>query len=525
MQGGAVVRCDPLDAEWQTLGAGRFRGVVAEGIEATANAWGPDQLTFRVKQVDAGALRPELLPFSPIELEVDGQLVWAGRVRARPSDEREHSVTCEGWQYHLDDDALDRVWVHTRLGDYRDQRTFLGANLAATAFHAGGNVQNDDGAIVIGWSNATVFAVGSSVGVTLDLGPDSYGRRVVMTWDSSNNWASATAYCKGTDGEDATAGADNAFSFLMNSGASGTSSGTLAANRRYIHVLLNQSTAVTATGDIWLRIKSLKVFRNTADEAFNASILKASSVVADVLPFAPLLNQSAALIGQSGFAVPEHFTSGYASPREVIEGINAYENWEHRIGGSDLRTLVFQSKATVPEVVAGEWSGAQFADASVAGDDIYDQATVTGTGPDGSVLVRKRSQSGTLVDRQGFHRTKVLPIRSAGTAAVYDRFGDLWLGDHQLAPFAGKLSATSGLRRWLGGISVPPHTLLLESGSRVHLAHRVDPDTGAWGRDGIIVGVRYTHDERSVEIDVDDRRDHFESILQRYGILVDQFLR
>lgn len=526
MAGEATIRCDPLDGEWQTLGAGRFRGVVAEGIEATANPWGPDQLSFSVKSVEPGSLRPDLLPFSPIELEIDGQLVWAGRVRQRPSTDREHNVTCEGWQYHLDDDVFERAYVHTRLADYRDQRSFLGANL--TRFRQNGNVVVDGGGIVLGYEATADVAALDRVGVTLDLGPDSTAKRAVMQWESTNNVAGLTALVKGTDTEDGAVTGEDAISFAMNSGLSGTSAGTFSTARRYIHVMLyDPATAYTPIGgNVHLRVVALKLFRATAYESGNASILNADEVVKDALPFAPLLNQAdLSQITPGEFNIPEYVTAGYQSPREVMESVNAYENFDLRLGGPDLKTLVYSPKKTVPSVVAGDWSGAQFADSSVAGESIYDQVVVSGTGPDGATLVRERSQTGTLVDRQGFHRTKVLPIRSAGTNAVYDRFGDLWLIDHKRSPFAGKLSASGGLRRWLGGTAVLPHSLLLAAGERVHLAHRVDPDTGAWGRDGLVVGVRYKHDDRSVEVDIDDRRDHFESILQRYGILVDQFIR
>ena len=54
--------------------------------------------------------------------------------------------------------------------------------------------------------------------------------------------------------------------------------------------------------------------------------------------------------------------------------------------------------------------GSQFADASVSGEDIYSKVVVEGTGPDGLALTSTRTQTGTLVDRNGLVRAKVLPI-------------------------------------------------------------------------------------------------------------------
>lgn len=520
----AVIRCDPLDGQWQTLGTERYRGIVAENIEASANAWGPDQLSFNVKAVEPGAIRPDLLPYTPVELEIDGTLVWAGRVRQRPSTDHDHAVTCEGWQYHLDDDAYNRVYVHTRLGDYRDQRTFLGADL--TKFTVSGAASVDNGVLTIGWPNGAVVPAGGCVGVTLDLGPDSTAKRVVLTWESTNNSGTVNAAVRGSSGENPLTALsfDDAIVFAMNTGLSGSTAGTLATARRYIHVFLVWAGGGTLAADLHLRVTGLKTFRLVAYESGKASVLRADTVIKDALTLAPLLNQTTSLIQAGTFDIPEFLTNDYQPPREPIDAVNAFENRRLKIGGTDLKTLVFDDKPAAPIVEVGNWSGAQFADSSVAGEDIYDQVFVTGTGPDGAILVRSWGQTGTLVDRNGFHRTKVLPIRTAGTASVYDRFGLLWLGDHKRAPFAGKLSATSGIRRVQGGATVPAHEMLLYAGERIRLSHRIDPDTGAQARDGVIAGISYSHDARQVELDIDDRRDHFESILERYSVLVDQFL-
>lgn len=518
----AVIRCDPLDGVWQTLGTDRYRGIVAESIEASANPWGPDQLSFMVKTVEPAALRPDLLPYTPVELEVDGMLVWSGRVKARPSTEQEHSVQCEGLQYHLDDDVLDRVWVHTRLGDYRDTRTFLTAPLGS--FTVAGQVATDGGAIAIGWPNGAVVAITTCVGVTLDLGPSSTAKRLVMTWNSSNNDANAVFFARACDSEDPIFGTSNDFfSFAMNSGASGTSTGTVATARRYVHLfLIHSGSAGTLGADVQLQIKTVQVFRDTAYESGNASILMADTVIKDARALAPLLSQSDDYITAGTFAIPEAATQGYQSPREIIEWANAYENFRTKVGGPQLSHLVYDVKPTLPLFEVGEWSGAEFADASVSGEEIYSRALVDGSGPDGARIVSSQTQTGTLADRNGVTRTRVLPIRSAMTQAVADRFADLWLDEHRTAPFAGKLSATNGIRRFLGGGSVPAHEMLLMAGERINFAHRLDPDTGAWGRVGTIAGVRYREADESVEIDIDDRRDHFEKILGRYGILVDQ---
>ena len=92
---------------------------MAQGVVASANDWGPDGFSFQLA-AEEGARRPDLLPYTPVELEIGGMLAWSGFVWQRPSDANNYQVTCRGWQYHLDDDLIDRVYVHTRLADYVD---------------------------------------------------------------------------------------------------------------------------------------------------------------------------------------------------------------------------------------------------------------------------------------------------------------------------------------------------------------------------------------------------------------------
>jgi len=127
----------------------------------------------------------------------------------------------------------------------------------------------------------------------------------------------------------------------------------------------------------------------------------------------------------------------------------------------------------------------------------------------------------TLPDRREFPRCRTLPIRSAITDTVAQRFGDLWLAEKTRAPFAASITVTgNGVRRILGGQSVPPWTLGNLIGEKLRVNHRVDPDTGAVGRDGRIVAVTYTVDTGQASITLDERRDSFERVLAKYEALV-----
>lgn len=515
----ASVRILPLGGAWRTLGTDPLRGIVPEGIEPSSDDWGPSALNFSLK-AELGARRPDLLPYTPVELEVGGVIVWAGFIFQRPSDANGYQVGCRGWQSHLDDDLVDRAYVQTRLTDYRDQRSFLGSNL--TVFKTNGMIDGQgEGAIILLFREGSNLAIGDSVGVTLDLGPDSVGRRVVMDWESSNNWGSASCFVKGTDGEDASVGSDNAFSFLLNSGASGTSAGSFSANHRYVHVLLNQSVA-TAAGAFWLRIKAIRVFRSTAYESGNASILKADQVIKDVLPLAPLLSQDASKIAAGTFSLPAYATGGYVTPKTAMEAVNMVEFYRLKIGGERLRQLVFDPKPDAPIAEVGEWSGSQFDDATVTGEPIYNRAILDGIGPDGARLVSKRTQAGDQVSRRGFTRSSRIDVSTPGTQAIYDRICDLWLAEHKTAPFSGKLTITGeGARRPQVSTPIPPHEFLLFAGEKVRFTNRVDPDSGKWGRDGRIAGVTYHHETRSVELSIDNQPHRWDEVLARYAALVE----
>jgi hypothetical protein len=514
-----TVRILPLDGQWETLGVDQHEGITAEGIELTADEWGSAGASF-VLAAQPGVQRPDLLPFTPIEFEDGGLLCWSGFVWERPSAEREHAVTCRGWPFHLDDDVFERVYVHTRVGDYRDQRTFPGAQLGF--FHEGGEVNSDRGVAVIGWPNATVVPNSGSVGVTLDLGPDSTAKRIVLAWASSNNAANITAFARASAGSDPHGGSsDDAFSFAMNTGASGTTAGTFATARRYVHIFLFMTTGSTTGADVYLRINSLKVFRDTAYELGNVSILKADQVIKNVLPLAPLLDQSTAQIAAGAFSLPEYLTGGYISPRAAMEAVNAYENKQLKV--DVLKRLLYRAKPSAPLFAVGADSGYALAEEGISGAEIYNQVRIEGTGPDGSPVSVLRTQTGTLVDRRSFDRTVTLTILQPITTTEANQIGDLWLAEHKNAPFAGTLTGSGAfVRKRQGGEAVLPAAILLHTGEQIELADRIDPDTGAQGRIGRIAAVRYWPKTKALEISLDERRDDVASFLSRFALLKEQ---
>lgn len=128
----------------------------------------------------------------------------------------------------------------------------------------------------------------------------------------------------------------------------------------------------------------------------------------------------------------------------------------------------------------------------------------------------------TLVDRRGFVRTKILPVSSSITTTSGTRIGDLYLAAHKTTPFKGgfQVVGTGGVRTVKGGQEV--HPAHLQPGQLVRLAHRIDPDTGAWGRDGRIAAVAYNHDSLTSTVTLDENRAGLEALLSRLAVVQGQ---
>ena len=111
---------------WTRIGSDGNRGIVPEGLSLSANEAGPDTCSFTLRRV-AHLPWPDLLAFNQCEVWIGGTLVWGGRIWEAPLSDAEEDVIAvqgRGWQYHLDDDLLSRYYVHTRLSDWRDSRSF-----------------------------------------------------------------------------------------------------------------------------------------------------------------------------------------------------------------------------------------------------------------------------------------------------------------------------------------------------------------------------------------------------------------
>lgn len=375
-----TVRVERLGGTWEVIGRDRLRGVVVEDLNMNYSDWGPDSASFRVKAVGSNIARPELLPFTPVEVEQEGRVIWSGRIMAKPVDADSHSVQCEGWHHATQDNPYRKLYVHQRLSDYTDLRSLPDINLIEV--ESAGRVRNENGHIVIGWDNGHAFpSANRQVGVIFDAGHGNAIKRVTCVYESSDNTFRASFFARVTNTRSLSVGIEDAFIVAMDQGASRTDSGTLTNPGRYLTLFINNGSAHTIAVDQYIRIKECIVVSDTAYETGDASALTASDVVTDATGrLGKEFNASTALITATSFVI-EEWQSEWQTPRENMEAANAIEDNQIRVAGDDQRTIEYRPRPTAPEIEVG--GGYGFQDSSESGQLIYNRVIVTGKGADG----------------------------------------------------------------------------------------------------------------------------------------------
>ena len=127
----------------------------------------------------------------------------------------------------------------------------------------------------------------------------------------------------------------------------------------------------------------------------------------------------------------------------------------------------------------------------------------------------------TIVDRRGFQRTKVLPysgVLDTGNA-IASQIGDAYLANHKSAQFRGTAKIIGPAREVLTGRAIPPEQICMRTGELLRFGDRIDPDTGAVGRDGRIVQASYDLATDAVTVSIDNTSTNFEALLARLAVI------
>lgn len=543
----ASIRVKATDGVWHHIGTEEARGRWAEGLTMETDSHGPLSCGFTLHR-KPGLPWPELSAFAPLDVEIDGVTVWCGRVMETPfaiGDEEAISVTGVGAQGDLDFDNAWRTYMIGNVQAGQDQRSMPVYNI--TNFRQYGQVQAGAGYVSLGWAwpgsgQATSLVAGDCVGVVFDMGPGQFPssdvRAVALLVSSSNNDANSIWYLRSSASSDFT----NATSYtdLVAGAVLPAPSGgnpivprgiytNATAGHRYLHVVLYSNAAHTPAAEVWFRIHGIQIASNAAyigtptvgpPPVLN-STLYASTIVTDMLGLCGALNSDRSWIQQTSLGIPEYAMDGPMTPREVMEAMNAYHDFEYGVWPwQNGMQPYFSAWPGVAAYEVGEWGGWEFQDASSgSGQDIYNAVRVSGTGPDGQPLLVTSTGANPALSRVGLWRTKILPVQSKLTSAIAASIGSTWLSANQRTPFKGsvRVVGTGGLRNIVGGQHWHASQGLLMPGGLLRLP-LVDPDSGAFGRDVRIAGASYNHDDESVSLSLDNDTTRFDTLLARMAL-------
>ena len=639
-----TVRLQALDGQWQTCGVESARGVWPENVSLEADEWGPKTATFDLRR-DPAAIWPDISAFTPVKVEVDGVLQWGGRVAETPSrdgDDRVMSVRADGWQAHLDDDLIRRIWVTDNLADWTDIRAQLTTDLLV--FPSQPQVQTGAAAVFIRPSGIAV-PQGTSVGVTWPV--DSQMPGLVVVHIESSNFP-AGQYRLQVRAHNA-GGGGGVYGSLssrpvidVDAATTGLVGGYVArptvGDVVWLSIVCHRSGAGTQipTSDLTLKLRAARVFGRSSWQSAGVSTLKASDVVSTVVgDHCPLLHIDTPQVQATGFSIPSLVQDGPKTPRELISAVNAYHVWIARV--NERAAVEFRPQPSTSTLTVGDWSAVEIQDAAAnSGEQLYNRVIVTGTSPanepvtltrstrsapgmtgvDGgwtatnptgtgggptvdttftgptirpgtplilaitftvavttlvgvqpaiagsmwlpifsqtfpagthtwsldlsvpsetapsdlsldlmdmdswSNITLRRAESG-LIARRGFTRTKHLQVQSPLPADLVaaGQIADAFLASVSTTPFKGsvKVSGQGALRERLTGQPVAPADLLRRTGELLHFSDRVDPDTGACGRNGRITAVTYTPATDESMLTLDSSRTEFDALLTRHA--------
>lgn len=518
-----AVRAQPLYAPQTVLGTHLRRGVYVEDLQCSADAFGPLDASWTLRRSSRTSW-PDLGFWTPVEIEIENQLPWTGRIISTPgsdADEETITVNAQGYQYSADDRPYTKLFVANDLGRWTDIRSNVNCDL--TVQRAVWQDSSDAGGLTVTAPNAAAVEIGSRGGYLLDLGPNGdLATSVLFNWSHSNN-SSATSIgiLAGSSVAAVSNGAPGAITTLSG-GTGGPSSIALGTPSRYVWLgLYNTSgSAFTASADIWAKFSSIIVVTSNAYASGGASILKASDVLLDTFNRLPLVPTG--VIGTTTFSLPT-FSVDQQTPRQAMDAANAFQDWQWRITAD--RVLEYRARPQTALLSLSDQ--AAFDDLSAgSGDAIYNEVTYTGTGPDGTAILVTRTPTLaglplTIPDKRGV--TKGITIQSSAplTSAAASQLCDVFLSQRNTTPFKGTIHATS--RRSVtinpAGTNCPPYQLLRYPGELVNFRHLQNPDTGALGRDGRIAKVSYTWSTDSAEVDIDTTAGSYEAMLSRLAVV------
>lgn len=378
-----VVELELIEGRPTVLGRDVYPGFMPSDVDTVSDAWGFATCSFAIRRPESAftAAQADLAAWTPCKITEANKTLFEGRIQAAPVQPDENLIQVEGrgWQYVLDDDYLERMWVHARLSEFGDTRGGLTVDLAK--WKTSGSVEVSDNVIVIGWAKGDQADANQHVGVTLDLGEDPNQRvaRIVLQTQVVGPSAAFTFVVRGHDVEDPNyAGFEDVVTTVHNVLGTGPAA-TFATFRRFVTIFMYRSDGASGvtTGDNLVRITAARLFAATAYESGGLSTLKGSTVIGHVFDHAGDLSTDRSRIATSLLNLPHFATSDPRTRREVAEAINGLHGYRLKL--TDGRLPIFEPFPTVPKwQVTPEAARRLSVSSEISGDPMFNVCLVDG---------------------------------------------------------------------------------------------------------------------------------------------------
>ena len=125
----------------------------------------------------------------------------------------------------------------------------------------------------------------------------------------------------------------------------------------------------------------------------------------------------------------------------------------------------------------------------------------------------------SMLDRQNDLRTRIIENSAVLTPAIGEAMADGFLRNRARQQLKGSVPVGPGdIVDYRSGAQVHPSYLPADTMELLHIPSLIDPDTGAQGRDGQMVAVSYDSDTELAGVSIDNSRDNFEVMMQRYAM-------
>lgn len=509
------------NSAWTVLGADDH--IAPWSIDASWNDWGSDALSFTLAR-NASAYYADLVPFTAIDFEVAGIVIWSGYISAQTSPGVEVRVEARGAQYYLDMDTYQKPYLSTRTSRWRDQRVNLAEYATGTPWvRSDWGVNVSPGVIKITASKGTARLAGNDAGgVFLDAGPGNTWARATVVWarvGPAN--ANLSLYIRGTtDGKLQGSVANDSTTPVTLATASATTTWTGTASR-YLHIFIYSNPVTTPTDDNGVGISSVQVWTTANyDPAVLASGLRSDIIQKDALTHATGLSSDTSKIANGSFQVPELVMDQPGTPREIISLASVYEDQLVYVDSRRRLNVIPRPVIAVYSAVSGK--SFELSDSGISSADVVSSAKLWALDPFGNTIQSTATVTAAarnFAQRAGIVKSINIGGNMALTQAAADRITSVYLAQKQKVGLKGSaLVSHGGIVSFLDGQVVHPAHVMLGIGQLVRIP-MVDPESGQFGRDARIVGGRYTHDDRTLSVDFDATRATFESLLEQFGAI------